>query len=139
MSGSKRNLREKITLLILFLISFPFVLVGALLFIIIYILIAPTEILFYKRSYYYKDLKEKYYLLITFNKNYKKYNKIIKSNSKTINLIYIKNESDLSQLNNKMIKDLNNYIVINKKYYDKSVELIPKSKLKDCKNSLIRL
>lgn len=121
MSGSKRNLREKITLLILFLISLPFVLVGALLFIIIYLLIAPTEILFYKRSYYYKDLKEKYYLLITFNKNYKKYNKIIKSNSKTINLIYIKKESDLSQLNNKMIKYLNNYIVINKKYYDKSV------------------
>lgn len=77
----KKPLHEKILILILLIIASPFVLGIFAIFIIIYIIVYPIEaLLIYYHSNYYKDLKEKYYLFITFNKGYKTYNKIIKSN-----------------------------------------------------------
>src|SRR5690625_2722946 len=96
MNGSKRSILEKIILIFLFVITLPFILIGALLFIIIYIIIAPIEWLLYYNSFYKKDLNEKYYLFITLTKNYKKYNKLrnsLKYNS--IKKYYENNDSIL--------------------------------------------
>lgn len=130
MSGFKRSFLEQLTLFILFIIALPFILIGAVLFISIYLITAPIEWMFYKSSFYYKELKEKYYLTITFNKNYKIYNKLrktLKYNQKekyyedlnNILIIYNEENQVLNILNNtKNTKKI--YIVINKNNVNES-------------------
>ncbi len=68
---------------ILFVLTLPFVLVGLVVFGVMYvittILPAPVEIIIYKCSRFYKDLKRKYTLGITSNFGYKSY-KYVKQN-----------------------------------------------------------
>ena len=75
---NKRNLFEKITLLILFLLALPFIVIIFLAFILIFLVISPFEYPFYRRSAYNRNLKGKYYLTITISREYKTYNKFIK-------------------------------------------------------------
>ena len=69
--------------LLLFIVTLPFVLVGLIVFGLIYVVTtvipAPIEVLVYKRSQFYKDLKIKYALGITSNFGYKSY-KYVKEN-----------------------------------------------------------
>ena len=79
--------------LILFIISLPFLIVGLVFFGLIYVVTtvipAPIEILIYKRSLFFKDLKIKYFLGVTSNFGYKTY-KYVKSNPH-IHLVFQKN------------------------------------------------
>lgn len=82
---TNRSLHEKIILLILYLIGSPFIIGGLLLFIVVYLIVFIFEILFYITSKYYKEVKEKYYTLITFSKSYQKYNKLRKNTKLSTN------------------------------------------------------
>lgn len=130
MNGSKRNLFEKIVLLILFLIVLPFIILFGLVFVLVYIIIYPFEATFYKRSSYYKDLNEKYYTFITLTNRYNTYNKLKKDSN---NLLY---KADVNYLlvnkelidNNENIKETFNIktekkitLVINKKQIDSNI------------------
>lgn len=75
---NKKSIFEYIILTILFILALPFVLAIYTVFFIIYIIIFPFENPKYKKSNYYKDLKESYYLLITRKKHFKLYNEITK-------------------------------------------------------------
>ena len=81
MSGYKRTINEKITLFILFIIALPFTIFIFLAFILLFILISPFEYPIYRKSLYYKNLKDKYFLTITFKKKYKLYNKVFTESS----------------------------------------------------------
>ena len=80
MAHKKMN---KLLATVLFVLSLPFVLIGFVLFGLMYlittILPAPVEIIIYKRSQFYKDLRRKYTLGITSNFGYKSY-KYVKEN-----------------------------------------------------------
>ena len=70
-----------IIFLILFIIIFsPFIILGFLVYFLIRVLPSPVEMLVYKKSSYYKDYKIKYRIGITYEFNYKLYNKLIKLN-----------------------------------------------------------
>lgn len=86
---NKKNFFEKVVLIVLFILSIPFVLAIYLLFFIMYLIIYPMEISKYKKSIYYKELNEKYYLLITKKDHYKLYNEI----RKTGNIIILNNQN----------------------------------------------
>lgn len=68
---------------LLFLVALPFIVVGMLIFGLIYIITtvipAPVEMIIYKNSRYYKDTKAKYTLGITGNFGYKSYKHVIKN------------------------------------------------------------
>lgn len=66
---------------ILFIIIFsPFIILGFLVYFLIRVLPTPVEMLVYRKSSYYKDYKTKYRIGITYEFNYKLYNKLIKLN-----------------------------------------------------------
>ena len=96
---NNKNIFYYLKLIILYILASPFIIAFFTIFFIIYILIAPIEILIYKRSLYYRNLGEKYYLLITYQQKYKLYNNILKSNqqkeliinNETINAYYNNN------------------------------------------------
>lgn len=120
-------------LLILMVIGSPFIIGGLLLFILIYLIIFPFEYPCYYYSKYGKEVKEKYYIFITFSKSYKKYqnlrkgmNKVMiegnlsfKDNSKT--LIIIKNFKDKDQLEMLSKSNQNIYYIINVKNLEKAL------------------
>lgn len=81
-----KRLYEKVLIIILVIIALPFTLGFLAIFLVAYILIAPIEYQVYKRSKYYEILNEKYYLLITISKSYKRFRLVI-INSKDIKLI----------------------------------------------------
>lgn len=81
-----KRLYEKVLIIILIIIALPFTLGFLAIFLVAYILIAPIEYQVYKRSKYYEILNEKYYLLITISKSYKRFRLVI-INSKDIKLI----------------------------------------------------
>lgn len=81
-----KRLYEKVLIIILIIIALPFTLGFLSIFLVAYILIAPIEYQVYKRSRYYEILNEKYYLLITISKSYKRFRLVMK-NSKDIKLI----------------------------------------------------
>ena len=68
---------------LLFIVSLPFIIAGIVFFGLIYLLTtvlpAPIELIVYKRSDFYKDLKIKYFMGITTNFGYKSY-KYVKEN-----------------------------------------------------------
>ena len=101
----KRNIFEKILLLILFLLALPFVLALFAIFIVIYIIIFLFEILFYRKSFYYKDLKEKYFTLITRTNNYQRYNKMIKNSHVKNNIRYSNEDVAMIYLNDTVTYD----------------------------------
>lgn len=109
----KRRFYEYILLLILFILASPFLLIIFGSFIIIYIIIFPIEGLFYFKSKYYLDLKEKYFLFITFTDSYKKYNNFNYEINELISIneeIHYDYESSLWIINK---DDLNTYLSIN--------------------------
>ena len=70
-----------IIFLILFIIIFsPFIILCFLVYFLIRVLPTPVEMLVYKKSSYYKDYKTKYRIGITYEFNYKLYNKLIELN-----------------------------------------------------------
>ena len=70
-----------IIFLILFIIIFsPFIILGFLVYFLIRVLPTQVEMIVYKKSSYYKDYKTKYRIGITYEFNYKLYNKLIKLN-----------------------------------------------------------
>ncbi|MBQ8146156.1 MAG: hypothetical protein IJ039_05180 [Clostridia bacterium] len=79
----KQKKMNSLVATVLFVLSLPFVLIGLVLFGLMYvittILPAPVEIIVYKSSQFYKDLKRKYTLGITSNFGYKSY-KYVKQN-----------------------------------------------------------
>ena len=81
---------NKALAVLLFIITIPFVLLGLLVFGIIYVLTtvipAPVEILIYKSSDFYKDFKIKYFLGVTSNFGYKSY-KYVKQNGE-VDLVF---------------------------------------------------
>lgn len=140
---NKKSFFGKIVLLLLFLIGSPFILGFFLFFIVLYIVISPFERIVYKRSYYYKDLDEKYYLFVSFHKSFKKYNDLRKGIeneiiiedirikafiSKEEKLVYywfntIKYENNTWIIDNNKKLDMyitnNVYLVINQTLFDK--------------------
>lgn len=82
MTRNKKKM-DRITATVLFVLSLPFILVGLIIFGILYfvttILPAPIEIIVYKCSRFYKDLKRKYTLGITTSFGYKSYKYVIKN------------------------------------------------------------
>jgi len=136
---TKKPLHEKIILFILYLIGSPFIIGGLLLFIIIYLVIFVFEILLYIRSNYYKDIKEKYYSLITFSKSYRLYNKLRKNTEKVINnniTTFQNDERSINLLLNKQLninEDLLNSLLINNKnnYFVLNIKNINKDELRD--------
>lgn len=78
MNGSKRSIIEQLIIFTLYVLALPFILTFLVLYIVFYLLVYPFEKTIYIKSSYYKNLKEKYYVLITTTKSYKKYNEIVK-------------------------------------------------------------
>ncbi|MDY0277694.1 MAG: hypothetical protein RBQ97_06385, partial [Acholeplasma sp.] len=94
------------------------------LFIIIYMIIYPFEAPFYYKSRYYKDLKEKYYLLITRKASYKRYNTLTNNEDFNLHIVddEVKHEDNFWIIGNIKIdgkKDLKDIYVINKKFLSK--------------------
>lgn len=77
-----KKIQEKITIVILYILALPFLIGFLLLFFLGYVLIFPFEIIPYRNSFYFKELKEKYYLLISITKSYKTFNKFYKAGTK---------------------------------------------------------
>ena len=77
---------------LLFIVSLPFVLLGLLIFGLIYLLTtvlpAPIEAIIYKKSQFYKDFGIKYFLGVLSNFGYKTY-KYVKEN-KSLSLVFQK-------------------------------------------------
>ncbi|VEU80619.1 hypothetical protein [Haploplasma axanthum] len=114
-------------LLILFLLASPFIIAIFTVFFVVYLIVCPVEILIYKRSNYYKDLQEKYYLFITRNNNYLLYNKLRKEaiptkitinnetyesyKSKDMFLIFVEYKVEFS-INNLLVNSNNNNSIL---------------------------
>lgn len=84
MNGSKRNIFEKIVLILLYILALPFIAIIFASFIIVYIVIFPFEYPFYKFSNYKKNLNGKYYLTITLSREFRTYNRFVKKGQKEI-------------------------------------------------------
>lgn len=110
---NRKSIFEYVLLTILFILALPFVLAIYTVFFIIYIIIFPFENPKYKKSNYYKDLKESYYLLITKKKHFKLYNEITKEKELVLlneTKLYCNTEFVLIEVNENITYDYINNI-----------------------------
>lgn len=89
-----KTVQEKITLIILFIISLPFSMFIFLGYFLLYVLIFPFEYPRFSKSLFKKTLNSKYHVFVTGTKVYKKINNVI-LNGEKLDLV-IENQSLLA-------------------------------------------